>query len=437
MILSLIALFSQCKQPLREPDASYVFYLSGDSTKTNITNITVLDQVIFKNANANGADYYTIFTGNTPENVYKFGIGINMIKGADGIFRTQKLQFKVPGSYKIYMIATTVNLSTGERKEKIDSNTIITVTNPDLTKAIITAFPMTAGGKKMHGATGTTTAGIPINPIVTADSILFLDVNPAYSKLFLACIFSPIATSDIILINDTAMSVNTSAGNYLYDGSKIKIIAKEGSESKTYSVAIRYYVAPPSRDSTIKSATVIQGSLSTTSFSGTAIISGNTITLPSWPKGTPDCIVTLKTTGVADQIIPILKTDMPKKVTSTAQCGGSAKMDYFINAPTTELDATISALTLTKNKGGFLMNPVTGGYAFSLTNAWDLDSAKIKISTNQFATIQYDTLSDYSTARSFTSESTLVKFSKFSTVYFKTKNGTDTKTFFIKMSLLQ
>jgi hypothetical protein len=450
-MLFSVFVFTQCKDKVTKDwdkasaDASYDFYTTADTTKLNPDSIKITDKVIFKSQkNLAGGNSYVLYTsqaGNkyTPyynmkdSNQANRSIGI-VIPEKDKKFISEPVSFLTPGTYKIYMIATGVLLKDGRIKRDIDSSRTITVYDPNSKVAKLLTFG--------------TVVPSPITAIIDEANakIQFLNLNPLTQGpiKFNKCYITFTATGSKLYADTTwdASGKNLVSGYTLVNvsttklkltnGSKIKVEANTGGATKEYTVEIKYLI---SSDSTIKSAS-IKNVASDFPFSATATISGSTITLPSWPKGTSQFILTVNTTGVTpDKTYTIQKSAIGTTIiTSTAQ-NGTSKMNYSIVAPTTEFDATVSAVTISSTSS-YISKQIGNNYLFSLSNAADLAIAKLKIDTKTFATIQFDTLSTYTTMKPFTSASTITDFSKHDTIYFKVSNGTDVKNFFVKMTSL-
>lgn len=254
--LSIISLFTQCVDPgdkkLKNPSTGFKYYLANDTTKEeNPDTVIVSKSLTFEATDFDGADYYSVFIGS-----YKLGIddGTNLEKNDDTKVFSITLEAKnTPGTYKIYMVATNVNLTTGKIKKVVDSTKSIVVIDPTLAQALITDFKISQAGKTINGPTskglslGSLKVLFPITPNITADSILYEDVNPKYSAIFRSVIFDYKATSDLIYINDSTnqesyspLSLNTAKGNYIFKGCKIKIQSKDGTATKIYPIAVRY-----------------------------------------------------------------------------------------------------------------------------------------------------------------------------------------------------
>jgi len=259
--LSIISLFSQCgKDPgdkkLKSPSTGYKYYISSDSTKKENPDTVINTQtIVFEATNFDGADYYSVFIGS-----YNIGTsdGVNLEKNSETkVFSITHDAVNVPGTYKIYMVATNVNLTTGKINRVVDSSKTIVVFDPTLSQAVITDFKISQAGLSKNGVTtkvltlkdaAKTKVSFPITPKITADSILYEDVNPKYFPIFRTVYFDLKATSDLIYINDstnqntyTPLSIDILKGNYIFNnGCKIKIQSKDGTATKIYSIAIHY-----------------------------------------------------------------------------------------------------------------------------------------------------------------------------------------------------
>lgn len=257
VILAVLS-FTQCTPKIESPDASYKYYVLRNGVLVeNPDSITNKESIIFKSLNLDGADYYSVFIGD-----YKIGTntGDNLTKTEDSLcfYLTRNAKTEL-GTFKIYMVATNVNLSDGKIKKTIDSSRTITVFDPTLSQAIISTFEISQAGKTVNGPTSkslsfknvnnvTIKVGFPVTSTITADSIIFNDVNPNYYPIFRSSIFKIDATSSDIYINDSThqdtyapLSTNTAVGNYIFkNGCKIKIISKDGTSTKIYPIRISY-----------------------------------------------------------------------------------------------------------------------------------------------------------------------------------------------------
>lgn len=250
--LSIISLFTQCREEVKNPSTGYKYYIASDTTKKENPETVINTQtIVFEATNFDGADYYSVYIGS-----YNIGTdeGVNLEKNQDTkIFSITHDAINTPGTYKIYMVATNVDLASGKIKKVVDSTKSIVVIDPTLAQALITDFKISQAGKTINGPTskglslGSLKVLFPITPNITADSILYEDVNPKYSAIFRSVIFDYKATSDLIYINDSTnqesyspLSLNTAKGNYIFKGCKIKIQSKDGTATKIYPIAVRY-----------------------------------------------------------------------------------------------------------------------------------------------------------------------------------------------------
>ena len=379
-----IGVLTRCVTPTEkefkktDPDPSYTFYTQSDTTKLNPDSIKVNDPVFFKlKSSYSKLRSFILYTGQS-QCEYKTSynmkdsaqdrrnVGLTVVKNGSNEYVSDGIIYSTPGLYKIYMVSSVINTLTGETKDKIDSSKTIKVYDPNAILAKLFTFQMTLPNS------------IPTTIDEQNHVIQFLNLSPADTNLLKKCRVGYTATSTKVYVDGTLI---TTTQNYkITVNSKIKVAATLGAASQEYSVIIKTAI---SSDSTIKTATVKQVGTDYP-FTGKAIISGKTITIPSWPTGTTQCILTVGTTGVKAKEYTITKAQMNAaggfKITSTAQ-DGKAIMEYTVVAPSAELDATIASVTLTKNKDSFIMKEVTGGYAFYVSNALDLDNSALKIVT--------------------------------------------------------
>ena len=254
--LSVISLLTQCQDPgdrkLKSPNTSFKYYIASDTTKKeNPETVTNTQSIVFEATNYDGADYYSVYVGS-----FKIGTdeGVSLEKNEKTkVFNITHAAIPEVGTYKIYMVATNVNLATGKISQKVDSSKSIIVVDPTVSQAIITAFPIMQAGVTIKGKTSGTLSvasskvGFPITPRITSDSIVFEELNPKWFPIFRSVYVEPKATSIDIFINDsvnvdtyTPLSMNSKVGNYFFKGCKIKIVSKDGTATKIYPIGISY-----------------------------------------------------------------------------------------------------------------------------------------------------------------------------------------------------
>ena len=308
MLVISILLFSQCKKADIDkycddttPNASYEYYLSTDSTKLNPDSIIINQSLVFKSLkNLDGGNAYAVYTGTTG-NAYTYYVNDSLHRGTgilltkvNGVFTSTAIAFLTVGTYKIYMVASVINDRTGKVKRTIDSSRTITVYDPNSKIAELESFGMSQPNV-LSATIDEAKAKIQFLNIASKDTGKFSGI----------CMVSYTATgSKVSLSNDngnTYKLITTSTRVTIPNGSKIKVEANEGGASKEYTIEIKAYINPK-----ITSATVKQVSTDFP-FSGTATITGNTITLPSWPQGTTECQVTVSATGIANNVYTIQK----------------------------------------------------------------------------------------------------------------------------------
>lgn len=432
MLVISILLFSQCKKAEIDkycddttPNASYECYLSTDSTKLNPDSIIINQSLVFKSLkNLDGGNAYAVYTGTTG-NEYTYYVNDSLHKGTgilltkvNGVFTSTAIAFLKVGTYKIYMVASVINDRTGKVKRTIDSSRTITVYDPNSKIAELESFGMSQPST------------IPATIDQTNAKIQFLNMT-AIGNFQTTCMVSYTATgSKVSLSNDTGKTyklISTSTKVKIPNGSKIKVEANEGGAYKEYTIEVKAYINPK-----IVSATVKQVS-SDFPFSGKATITGNTITLPSWPQGTTECQVTVSATGIADNVYTIQKKDMPKTITSTAP--DCTPINYTIVAPASEISASIADLSLTNKTGSIIVKQIGSNYEIVAENAADLKAAKLNFTIGSFTKVQYTSNSDFVTGLAdFSSGTTSLDFSTNSTYYFVATCGTSVIKFSVKMT---
>jgi len=442
LLFSISVLFSQCKPDKlsikdKTPDAKFTCEYLADGVKieSNAT-ITVNDKVVFTSVNdynVCGTDF-VLFTGQlgkkfepyffmgstetgVDESIQKNKSYGTLLDTLNNKFVSSAIKFDAAGKYTVYCVASFVNKKTGE--VKMDSTSmVINVIDPSYNQPVLTSFTI----QQIKGK------GTLIDATIGNDSIKFVNIVSSNASRFINANIKFNPTSVIVKSGPTVLTDVTPVT--LTEGSKITVYAADGVTSKDYTVSIKYFVS----SSPLITSASYKNVIGDSTFTGTSTIVGDSIKIGILPYGITTCSLTVKVTNVADKIYTI--NSWPYKITTTSQDGKATK-DYWVTKNgATIFNASYTVVSLT-NTTSYLMKQITGGYSFSVTNASDMKIAKLKITTNQFAKMQYDTLSDYSTVRSFISESTVIDFTKYSTVYFKVVNGTDVKTFFIKMSELQ
>ena len=438
--IAFIALISvQCKDEFQEdydnttPDASFEIFTSNDPATINPQTINVTDRLVIKVKNPEAGTTFAVFTGYgkykyqttydmKADSLQSKGYGIIMTKTESGTTYLADA-YDVAGTYTIYVKSTVINKRNGEHKYDLDSITI-NVIDPNSEVAKLLSFG--------------TNYPYTYNAIIDDENkqVRFINILKQDSDAFNGTDNSKIIFSstgpNVYWDNGTGyVKLNSKSVPNIKTGQKIKVDANKGSATTEYTIKVQILI---SADSTIKVATVkeVPGDHK---FSCNAVISGTNIQIPSWPKGTDSCIVTVKT-DMLTKIYKLSKNEMPKTITSVAE-DGISKSTYLIKAPLAadEKDATVSGISIVTTNP-FAIKTVTGGYSCVVTNSSDLN-AKIKIDTKDYATIVYDTLSNYSTIKPFTSNSTIVDFSKHDTYYFRVKNGSDVNNFFIKLTELK
>src|ERR1035437_9031792 len=289
--LSLIFLFSQCTDQFsvkkKTPDASFICTYSANGTViANNATITIHDKVTFTSkgtfnncgmnfalySGASGYKYqpYYVMNGSTPKQTSDLqsarGAGV-LLDTLGGKFVSNAMVFDV-GTYTVYCVASFVDKKTGDYKQAIDS-LVINVIDPKVSSTVPTSFTLSSFRMSDLMSTSIDT---------TNKYIIFKDVTSKPSRF---------ASTNISYISpDLHMSINgvaiISSTKYNFsDGTIVHITSKDGTKSTDYTVKIYYYVPVISKDPTITAASVT-GSYN---YSGTAIVVGTKITLPSWPIG--------------------------------------------------------------------------------------------------------------------------------------------------------
>jgi len=412
LFLPVLSVFTHCvHDPLKKEhlDASYTYVVLGSDTTKIPDSVKVTDNIVFKSITS-GGDTYTIFTGNIPQNAYlrtyttqsKWGAGINLTKTANGTFRSPSFQFPTPGNYKIYMIATFVDLKTGKFKRTVDSSLTIKVYNPYDRIGLITSFKLKASNDtsntKPKGGGVSQQKGLPISAVIKGDSIIFDNFNKAWRGYFRSCLFDYTATSNNIKIDGQPLSTTITKGNPLDNGSIVTIYPNKGGDSTVYHVRISYFTPPPSSDPTIASAVIgLDPSYGSAHFSWSCngIVSGSSITIPSWPVGTVpgNGYISVNYTdksGYSSHVDSVFTRLKPLSLTVKAQDSVSTAV-YQIIPPTTVVYASVSNLQFTSSKGVTIIKQDGTNYDIYVAYAADLSNAKLQFDLGTYTQLKYTT----------------------------------------------
>jgi len=429
--LSLIFLFSQCKDQFsiknKTADASFICtYSSNGTVIANNATITVNDKVIFtsKGTYDNCGRNFALFTGlpgykYQPNYVmngstYEATSSIQTARGSGLLLDTVGGKFVsnatvfLPGTYTVYCVASFVDKKTGDYKQAVDS-LVLNVIDPNVSSTVLTSVTL----KKTRYGDLKSTSIDTVNKL-----IIFKDVTDNPTR-FTSTQITYISTDLHLFINGVAVSIDT----YPFtDGTIVHVVSKDGTKSADYTVKIYYY---NSTISEVSSATISQYG-SDAPFSGTATISGKTITLPTWPHGTTQCYVNITVDGKV-RSIKVTKAQLPLIDTVVSQSKTTSTI-YTIVKPALEYSAECTGLA-------FLTDPshshISGSApTFSVFAVGDsLAKSSLNFSVDPFSRIKYTTSTPivYSALTTFnntTSNNTKVDING-KTLYFRIYNGTD------------
>jgi|SRR5690554_2061238 len=142
IVISLLFLFTGCKEELDKPQGGFSWYYQSDAEKTEINPsvVQVGDPLIFE-SNSKDVDFCVLWTGDdghdynkrnlstdksTPDTSYvdENHVGITL-SNENGIFKTKNpYSYLYPGDYTIYFVSRNVDTETMDYVETIDSSSI-------------------------------------------------------------------------------------------------------------------------------------------------------------------------------------------------------------------------------------------------------------------------------------------------------------------------
>ncbi len=142
VLISLLFLFTGCKEELDKPQGGFSWYYQDDADKANSNPsvVQVGDPLIFE-SNLSDADYCIVWTGDdghdynkrnlskdesNPDTSYveENNVGITL-KDDNGVLKTKNpYSYKYPGDYTIYFVSRNVDTETMDYVETIDSSEI-------------------------------------------------------------------------------------------------------------------------------------------------------------------------------------------------------------------------------------------------------------------------------------------------------------------------
>lgn len=427
-ILSFTLIFTQCKDKIQKDydnasaSASFKYYTSTDTTIIDPNTIKVNESVIFESLeNDKGGNTFCVYTG-TKGNEYqpyynmKDSVQSNKGKGSllnnkNGIYKSDPIPFTKPGIYKIYMIASVINPLNGDVKRDIDSSKTITVIDPNASIAKILSVQMTLPKA--------------ITALIDEDNhkIIFSNIDKAKdSTKFLACFITVSATSNNIKLNGKLITSSTKVS--LKNGDKISVESNEGGNISEYTIEIKYKILT---DPAIREATVSNKTGEFTFSIPSLKPVGNTLTIPSLPKGTD--YISLKYTLAHTSITSIIEAKNTT-ITTKAQDGvTTATYSIVFSATQANASATLNGVV----GGSSFIKKVGDNYELILPNGTSLSSVKLDITLGSFTKIEYSSASDYSNLTAYSS-SKEIDFSSKDTYYFRATCGTDVKEFTVKVS---
>jgi hypothetical protein len=420
----------------KNPDASFTCaaLTDGKAIVTN-TEINVGDKIVITSKgkfNECGTSF-AVYTGKpgqqyqTNYNMYssnpKLIDSIQTARGEgtlldtlNGKFVSNPISYDTKGTYVIYTVASFVDKKTGDYIQKIDSLQI-SVNDPSLINTLPYTFTLMGLNKRY----------VTYQSVIRNDSIIIMNVTTANlpnvtgstSKgTFYTFSFTPLSLTAHYK-NQLVHNADVDYRFQITEGSKISITSADGSVTKDYTISLNIFKSP---DPTLQYATVANNSADF-AFTGTSVISHDSIILPTWPKGTTRCSLTVAVQFVKSQIFAISKDQMPYKITATAENGVSTKV-YYVYPPLNEYYAYNTGITLLNDS---LHNHISGsGTAYTIFSAdTNLSKSKLRLSLNPFAIIQYSsTPLDKTSFKDFYAGSTQLDILG-KTIYLRVTEGTD------------